>query len=194
VDVSVDHSVAVDAYALPDAIRINRANEIERNAERYGFMKWTSKAMDNFRVHPPGTGIMHTINLEQLATVLVINPDGTAYPDMLLGTDSHTPMINGIGVLAWGIGGLEAESVMFGEPVSLPLPDSVGIRLHGELPPGVLSTDLTLEITHRLREIGVTGSFVEFFGPGVASGVSLTHVSHYGRRKDSGNQMLWTFH
>jgi len=169
VEVSVDHSVAVDAYALPEAIRINRANEFARNAERYAFMKWASRSMDNLRVHPPGTGIMHTINLEQLATVLAIDAAGTAHPDMLLGTDSHTPMINGIGVLAWGIGGLEAESVMFGEAATLAFPEIVGVRLEGALPPGVLSTDLTLEVTHRLREAGVAGCFVEFFGPGVSS-------------------------
>ncbi|MGI9506581.1 MAG: aconitate hydratase AcnA, partial [Geminicoccaceae bacterium] len=169
VDVSVDHSVAVDAYALPDAIRINRANEIERNSERYAFMKWAARSMDSFRVHPPGTGIMHTTNLEQLATVLAIDAAGTAHPDMLLGTDSHTPMINGIGVLAWGIGGLEAESVMFGEAATLAFPEIVGVRLEGALPPGVLSTDLALEVTHRLRKADVAGSFVEFFGPGVSS-------------------------
>ena len=119
-------------------------------------------------MHPPGTGIMHTINLEQLATVLEVGKDGFAHPDMLLGTDSHTPMINGIGVMAWGVGGLEAESVMFGQPVSLAVPKTVGVRLIGCLPAGSFATDLALEVTHRLREIGVTGEFVEFFGPGVA--------------------------
>ncbi|MBM3605328.1 MAG: aconitate hydratase AcnA [Alphaproteobacteria bacterium] len=169
VEVSVDHSLAVDAYATPAAFGRNTRNEIQRNAERYAFMKWASANMDGVRVNPPGTGIMHTINLEQLATVLELREDGLAHPDMLLGTDSHTPMINGIGVMAWGVGGLEAESVMFGQAASLAVPEVVGVRLTGALPAGVLATDLALEVTHRLRQLGVTGSFVEFFGPGVAS-------------------------
>jgi len=169
VEVSVDHSVAVDRYGTSDAFDANRTNEIARNAERYAFMKWASLSMETLRVNPPGTGIMHTLNLEQLATILEVRPDGRAYPDMLLGTDSHTPMINGIGVMGWGIGGLEAESVMFGQRVSLAMPEVVGVRLTGALPAGVLSTDLALEVTHQLRRIGVAGSFVEFFGPGVGS-------------------------
>ncbi len=168
VEVSVDHSLAVDRYAVPEAFEINRSNEIRRNAERYGFLKWASRTMDTVRVNPPGTGIMHTINLEQLATVLEVGDDGTAHPDMLLGTDSHTPMINGIGVLGWGVGGLEAESVMFGQAASLAMPEVVGVRLEGGLPAGTLSTDLALEVTHQLRTLGVAGAFVEFFGPGVA--------------------------
>ncbi|HBS21688.1 MAG TPA: aconitate hydratase AcnA [Thalassospira sp.] len=167
VQVSIDHSVAVDAFGVKDALHKNLQNEIERNEERYRFMKWASENMETVHVNAPGTGIMHTINLEQLATLLVLNDDGTAHPDMMLGTDSHTPMINGIGVLGWGIGGLEAESIMFGETVSIALPDIVGVKLTGKLPAGVLATDLALEITHRLRELGVTGSYVEFFGPGV---------------------------
>ncbi|WP_171208127.1 MULTISPECIES: aconitate hydratase AcnA [unclassified Ruegeria] len=169
VDVSVDHSLAVDAFAVPDAIAVNARNEFARNSERYAFMKWASRVMDSVRVHPPGTGIMHTINLEQLATVLEIAADGTAHPDMMLGTDSHTPMINGIGVLAWGVGGLEAETVMFGQTASLAMPRTVGVRLSGQLSGGSLATDLALEVTHRLRKLDVTGDFVEFFGPGVAS-------------------------
>ncbi|WP_108661947.1 aconitate hydratase AcnA [Acuticoccus kandeliae] len=169
VEVSVDHSLAVDRYAVPGADRHNLANEIARNAERYGFMKWASANLDGVHVNPPGTGIMHTINLEQLATVVELRADGTAHPDMLLGTDSHTPMINGIGVLAWGIGGLEAESVMFGEAASLAMPAIVGVELTGRLPAGTLATDLALEVTHLLRALGVTGEFVEFFGPGVAT-------------------------
>ncbi|MCK0118928.1 aconitate hydratase AcnA [Loktanella sp. F6476L] len=169
VDVSVDHSLAVDQYASAGAFQTNAKNEYTRNAERYAFMKWASESMERVRVHPPGTGIMHTINLEQLATVLEVGKDGFAHPDMLLGTDSHTPMINGIGVMAWGVGGLEAESVMFGQPVSLAVPKTVGVRLIGCLPAGSFATDLALEVTHRLREIGVTGEFVEFFGPGVAT-------------------------
>ncbi len=168
VEVSVDHSLAVDCYATPEAFEINRSNEIRRNAERYGFMKWASQTMPTVRVNPPGTGIMHTINLEQLASVLEIGEDGRAHPDMLLGTDSHTPMINGIGVMGWGIGGLEAESVMFGQAASLAMPEIVGVRLEGRLPAGTLSTDLALEVTHQLRKIGVAGAFVEFYGPGVA--------------------------
>jgi aconitate hydratase len=167
VEVSVDHSLAVDRYASRGSAKSNARREIERNRERYGFMKWASRNLDGVHVNPPGTGIMHTINLEQLATVLEIRNDGTAHPDMLLGTDSHTPMVNGIGVLAWGIGGLEAEAVMFGQAATLALPEVVGVRLTGALSAGTLATDLALEVTHRLREIGVAGSFVEFFGPGV---------------------------
>ncbi len=140
VDVSVDHSLAVDQYATAGAFQTNAKNEYTRNAERYAFMKWASESMEGVRVHPPGTGIMHTINLEQLATVLVVGKD-FAHPDMLLGTDSHTPMINGIGVMAWGVGGLEAESVMFGQPVSLAVPKTVGVRLIGCLPAGSFATD-----------------------------------------------------
>ncbi|MEI4488713.1 aconitate hydratase AcnA [Frigidibacter sp. MR17.14] len=168
VEVSVDHSLAVDLYARPDALMRNQKSEIARNAERYAFMKWASVGMERVRVNPPGTGIMHTINLEQLATVLEIGAEGRAHPDMLLGTDSHTPMINGIGVMGWGIGGLEAESVMFGQSASLAMPEVVGVELIGALPAGVLSTDLALEVTHLLRKLGVAGSYVEFFGPGVS--------------------------
>ncbi len=169
VEVSVDHSLAVDVYAQTDAPTINRRNEIVRNRERYAFMKWASVNMDGVTVNPPGTGIMHTINLEQLATLLVINEDGSAHPDMLLGTDSHTPMINGIGVLGWGIGGLEAESVMFGQSVSLAVPTVVGVELTGALRAGVTPTDLALVVTQKLREVGVAGCFVEFFGAGVST-------------------------
>ncbi len=169
VDVSVDHSLAVDAFATRDAFQRNAQNEYARNSERYAFMKWASLAMDGVTVHPPGTGIMHTLNLEQLASVLEICEDGFAHPDMLLGTDSHTPMINGIGVLAWGVGGLEAESVMFGQDVSLAVPKVVGVRFTGALPDGALATDLALDVTHHLRALGVTGELVEFFGPGVAT-------------------------
>ncbi|MEC9199491.1 MAG: aconitate hydratase AcnA [Pseudomonadota bacterium] len=172
VEVSVDHSLAVEIYAEKGAAQRNIAIEIQRNHERYAFMKWAGLNLKGVHVNPPGTGIMHTINLEQLATVLEMR-DGQMHPDMLLGTDSHTPMINGIGVMGWGIGGLEAESVMFGQPASLAMPDVVGVRLDGALPAGVLVTDLALEITHRLRELGVTGAFVEFFGPGV-SGLSAS--------------------
>lgn len=172
VDVSIDHSLAVEAYGRADAAVRNIKHEIRRNRERYQFLKWASKAMNDVHINPPGTGIMHTINLEQLATVVTtIEKDGVrwAVPDMMVGTDSHTPMINGLGVLGWGVGGLEAQTVMFGMPATLRIPDVVGVRLTGELRTGTLATDLALTITHRLRELGVTGEFVEFFGPGVST-------------------------
>jgi aconitate hydratase len=172
VDVSIDHSLAVEAFARPDAPAVNMAFEIRRNAERYGFLRWASKVLRGVRINPPGTGIMHTINLEQLATVVAVEArDGAAWlvPDMMIGTDSHTPMVNGIGVLGWGVGGLEAQTVMFGMPTMLRIPDVVGVRLTGALRPGALATDLALTVTQRLRAIGVSGEFVEFFGPGVSS-------------------------
>lgn len=169
VDVSVDHSLAVEAYARADAAALNLDTELRRNAERYRFLRWASKALSNVRIHPPGTGIMHTINLEQLATVVCQGDDGLLYPDMMIGTDSHTPMINGIGVLGWGVGGLEAQTVMFGMPTLLRIPDVIGVRLSGALAPGVTATDLALTVTQRLRAIDVSGEFVEFFGPGVSA-------------------------
>jgi aconitate hydratase len=172
VDVSVDHSLAVEAFAQPQAVATNMQHEIRRNAERYRFLRWASKALPGVRIHPPGTGIMHTINLEQLATVVTIEQrEGVDWvvPDTMIGTDSHTPMINGIGVLGWGVGGLEAQTVMFGMPTMLQVPDVVGVRLTGQLQPGVLATDLALVVTHRLRELDVTGDFVEFHGPGVST-------------------------
>jgi aconitate hydratase len=172
VDASVDHSLAVEYFGRPDAAPMNLQQELRRNAERYRFLRWASRALSGVRIHPPGTGIMHTINLEQLATVVSIQErDGErwAVPDTLIGTDSHTPMINGIGVLGWGVGGLEAQTVMFGMPVMQRIPDVVGVRLKGALDPGVLATDLALTVTQRLRAIGVAGEFVEFFGPGVAT-------------------------
>ncbi|MET0315726.1 MAG: aconitase family protein, partial [Rhodococcus fascians] len=172
VEVSVDHSLAVEAFADTDAASINLAHDMRRNGERYRFLAWASGAMKTVHINRPGTGIMHTINLEQLATVITVeHRDGVewAVPDMMLGTDSHTPMINGLGVLAWGIGGLEAQSVMFGMPTTLQIPDVVGVRLTGAMPSGVMATDLALTVTHRLRAIGVTGEFVEFYGPGVSS-------------------------
>ncbi len=168
VDVSTDHSLAVDAYASRGAMERNIANEYRRNGERYRFMKWATNALSNFRVHPPGTGIMHTLNLERLASV-VTTRDGWMMPDTLIGTDSHTPMINGIGVLAWGVGGIEAESVFFGMPVMLRVPDVIGVRLTGRLPEGVTATDLALTVTERLRGIDLSDRFVEFFGPGVST-------------------------
>jgi aconitate hydratase len=172
VDSSVDHSLAVEYFARADAAPENLKLELKRNAERYRFLRWASKALTGVRIHPPGTGIMHTINLEQLATVVTaIERDGEtwAVPDTLIGTDSHTPMINGIGVLGWGVGGLEAQTVMFGMPVMQRIPDVIGVRLTGALRAGVLATDLALTVTQRLRAIGVSGEFVEFFGPGVST-------------------------
>jgi aconitate hydratase len=168
IDVSVDHSIAVDYFGISDALERNMAQEIQRNAERYRLLKWATHALDGLRVHPPGTGIMHTLNLEQLATV-VTTRDGLTYPDTLIGTDSHTPMINGIGVLAWGVGGLEAESVMFGMPVMLKIPEVIGVKLTGALPNGTLATDLALTVTERLRKMRLAGKFIEFFGPGVST-------------------------
>ncbi len=171
VDVSTDHSVAVDVFATSSALTRNMEREYERNAERYSFMKWATNTLADFRTHPPGTGIMHTLNLERLATVVTSqrrNGILWAMPDTLIGTDSHTPMINGIGVLGWGVGGLEAESVFFGMPVALRVPDVVGIRLTGALKEGVLATDLALVITHLLRQIDLQDKYVEFYGPGVS--------------------------
>lgn len=172
VDVSTDHSIAVDRFAVAGAVGFNEARELARNKERFQLMKWAERELDGFRVHPPGTGILHTINLEQLASIVthgLHRGDSWMYPDTLIGTDSHTPMIGGLGVLGWGVGGLEAEGVMFGMPVMLRVPDVIGIRLTGALPEGTLATDLALAITHRLRAYGLAGQFVEFFGPGVSS-------------------------
>jgi aconitate hydratase len=172
VDVSTDHSLPVDVFAAPDAAARNIANEYRRNAERYRFMKWASSTLQGMYIHPPGTGIMHTINLERLATVVeavTVDNVAWAFPDTLIGTDSHTPMINGIGVLAWGVGGLEAESVIFGMPLMMRIPDVVGVRFTGKLKGGVLATDLALAVTERLRRMDLSGRYVEFFGPGVST-------------------------
>ena len=172
IDVSIDHSVAVDAYARPGALADNMRQEMERNSERYRLMKWATRAFPGLTVHAPGTGIMHTMNLEQLSTVIGTEKrDGEmwAVPDTLIGTDSHTPMVNGIGVLGWGVGGLEAECVMLGMPVMLRVPEVIGVRLTGSLPKGSLSTDLALVVTERLRAMNLDNPFVEFFGPGVSS-------------------------
>ncbi len=171
VDVATDHSIAVDHYGVPGALAANLALEMQRNAERFGLMKWAAQAFDTLHVHPPGSGIMHTINLERLASVVQVatwQGQEWIFPDTLLGTDSHTPMIGGIGVLGWGIGGLEAEGVMLGMPASLRVPEVVGVRLSGALQSGVMATDLALEVTRLLRGIRLDGRFVEFFGRGVA--------------------------
>ncbi|MGO4175797.1 aconitate hydratase AcnA [Bosea sp. TAF32] len=172
VDVSTDHSSGVDFFGRADAFQRNLEKEFGRNAERYRLMKWASAAMPGIRVHPPGSGIMHTINLERLSRVVVRETRGGrhyAYPDALIGTDSHTPTVNGLGVLGWGVGGLEAEGSLFGVPVVLRIPNVIGVRLIGRLRSGAMATDLALEVTRALREIGVTGDFVEFHGPGVAT-------------------------
>ncbi len=171
VELVIDHSVMVDVYGRPDALERNTALEIERNLERYQFLRWGQEAFDNFRVVPPGTGIVHQVNLEYLArTVFDVERDGQrlAYPDTLVGTDSHTTMINGLGVLGWGVGGIEAEAAMLGQPVTMLIPQVVGYRLTGRLAPGATATDLVLTVTEQLRKHGVVGKFVEFFGPGLA--------------------------
>jgi aconitate hydratase A / 2-methylisocitrate dehydratase len=162
----IDHSVQVDAFGTRDAFRINAEREFERNRERYAFLRWGQGAFDGFKVVPPDTGIVHQVNLEYLARV-VFEQDGVLYPDTLVGTDSHTTMINGLGVLGWGVGGIEAEAAMLGQPMSMLLPRVVGFRLQGELPEGSTATDLVLTVTQMLREHGVVGKFVEFYGPGV---------------------------
>jgi aconitate hydratase len=173
VDLVIDHSVQVDSFATADAFALNVTREMERNHERYSFLRWGQNSFKNFRVVPPGTGICHQVNLEYLARTVWQHTanDGQreAYPDTLLGTDSHTTMINGLGVLGWGVGGIEAEAAMLGQPVSMLIPEVVGVRLEGALPAGVTATDLVLTITELLRKTGVVGKFVEFFGPGLDS-------------------------
>ncbi len=167
-DLVIDHSIQVDHFGRPEALALNSAREFERNRERYTFLKWGQAAFDNFRVVPPSTGIVHQVNLEYLATV-VAERDGTVFPDTVVGTDSHTTMIGGLGVVGWGVGGIEAEAVMLGQPIYMLLPRVVGFRLHGKLPEGATATDLVLTVTERLREAGVVGKFVEFFGPGLSA-------------------------
>jgi len=164
VDLIIDHSVQVDAFASNDALQINMEKEFERNRERYEFLHWGQRAFDNFRVVPPATGICHQVNLEYLAKV-VWSSDGVAYPDTLVGTDSHTVMINGLGVLGWGVGGIEAEACMLGQPLYMLMPEVVGFKLSGRLPDGVTGTDVVLTVTQILRQHGVVGKFVEYFGP-----------------------------
>jgi aconitate hydratase len=170
VDLVIDHSVQVDQYASPEAFAGNVAREIERNRERYSFLRWGQSAFRNFRVVPPGTGICHQVNLEYLAQVVQseeVDGEYFAYPDTLVGTDSHTTMINGLGVLGWGVGGIEAEAAMLGQPISMLIPEVVGVRLNGTLGAGVTATDLVLNVTELLRRHGVVGKFVEFCGPGL---------------------------
>lgn len=167
-DLVVDHSVQVDAFASGEALTINGNLEFERNGERYRFLKWGQQAFDNFRVVPPAMGIVHQVNLEHLATV-VMDDGSWIYPDSLVGTDSHTTMINGLGVVGWGVGGIEAEAVMLGQAVSMVLPEVIGMRLTGELPKQATATDMVLRITELLRAEGVVSKFVEFFGPGLTA-------------------------
>jgi len=168
VDLVIDHSVQVDAFASHQALAANTAREFERNQERYTFLRWGQTAFDGLRVVPPGAGICHQVNLEYLAPVVQLR-DGVAYYDSLVGTDSHTTMINGLGVLGWGVGGIEAESGMLGQPLAMLPPPVVGVKLVGKLPTGATATDLVLTITERLRQVGVVGRFVEYFGPGVGA-------------------------
>ena len=181
VDLVIDHSVQVDFFATADALNRNTEVEFQRNRERYEFLKWGQKAFSNFRVVPPMTGIVHQVNLEYLADVVMTKPsEGSepsegliAFPDTLVGTDSHTTMINGLGVVGWGVGGIEAEAVMLGQPMDMLLPDVIGFKLYGKLPEGVTATDLVLTVTQMLRKKSVVDKFVEFFGPGLET-MSLT--------------------
>jgi aconitate hydratase len=161
-DLVVDHSVQVDYYRTADAMEGNLRKEMERNHERFAFLKWGSQSFRNFLIVPPGSGIVHQVNLEYLAHV-AFNSHGLLYPDSVVGTDSHTTMINGLGVMGWGVGGIEAEAVMLGQPISMVLPEVIGYKLTGKLPSAVTATDLVLTITERLRQRGVVDKFVEFF-------------------------------
>ncbi|MGD2135670.1 MAG: aconitate hydratase AcnA, partial [Gemmatimonadales bacterium] len=171
-DLVIDHSVQVDFFGTAQAFTLNVEREMERNGERYQLLRWAQQAFRDFRVVPPGTGIVHQVNLEYLASVVRRvgeNGDAVGFPDTLVGTDSHTTMINGLGVVGWGVGGIEAEAVMLGQPYFMQLPEVVGMKLSGQLPDGATATDLVLTATQMLREFGVVGRFVEFFGPGLSS-------------------------
>ncbi|CAH1983233.1 unnamed protein product [Acanthoscelides obtectus] len=169
-DLVIDHSIQVDYAGTPDALQKNQDLEFERNKERFLFLKWGAKAFNNMLIVPPGSGIVHQVNLEYLARVVFVDKDTSLlYPDTVVGTDSHTTMINGLGVLGWGVGGIEAEAVMLGQSISMLLPQVVGYRLYGELDQYATSTDLVLTITKHLRQLGVVGKFVEFYGPGVSA-------------------------
>ncbi|HCI47602.1 MAG TPA: aconitate hydratase, partial [Rhodospirillaceae bacterium] len=174
VDLVIDHSVMVDEFGSAKAFQLNVEREFERNGERYEFLRWGQEAFDNFRVVPPGTGICHQVNLEYLAQTVWTGKDpadpsaNCAYPDTLVGTDSHTTMVNGLAVLGWGVGGIEAEAAMLGQPVSMLIPEVIGFRLTGKLPEGATATDLVLTVTQMLRARGVVGKFVEFFGSGIS--------------------------
>src|SRR5256712_5694582 len=169
----IDHSVIVDEFGTPTAFQVNADMEFQRNRERYALLRWAQQAFQGFRVVPPDTGIVHQVNLEYLARVVFTTESPgsmpQAYPDTLVGTDSHTTMINGLGVLGWGVGGIEAEAAMLGQPVSMLIPQVVGFRLTGKLSEGATATDLVLTVTEMLRKKGVVGKFVEFYGPGIAT-------------------------
>jgi aconitate hydratase len=172
VDLVIDHSVQVDRFGSPDAFAYNADRELERNRERYVFLKWGQKAFQNCRVVPPDTGIVHQVNIEYLAPIVYVerkNGVTFAYPDTLVGTDSHTTMVNGLGVVGWGVGGIEAEGAMLGQPLSMLIPHVVGFKLEGRLREGMTATDAVLTVTQMLRAKGVVGKFVEFYGPGVAN-------------------------
>jgi len=172
VDLIIDHSVQVDFFATPDALQRNTEIEYQRNKERYEFLKWGQQAFDNFRVVPPSTGIIHQVNLEYLGQIVQgreVNGELTAFSDTLVGTDSHTVMINGLGILGWGVSGIEAEAAMLGQAIDMPLPDVVGFKMTGKLPEGATATDLALTAVQMLREKGVVAKFVEFYGPGLDS-------------------------
>ncbi|MBW2589976.1 MAG: aconitate hydratase, partial [Deltaproteobacteria bacterium] len=170
VDLIIDHSVQIDYSGTPDALSKNMEKEFLRNKERYSLLKWAQQSFDNFKVVPPGSGICHQVNLEYLGQVITTDRNGQktlAYPDTLVGTDSHTTMINGLGVLGWGVGGIEAEAVMLGQPYYMSIPEVIGVKMTGSLGPGITATDLVLTITERLRKLNVVEKFVEFFGPGM---------------------------
>ena len=169
-DLVIDHSVQVDAFGSKKSLGTNVVWEFKRNRERYEFLKWGQKAFENFRVVPPATGIVHQVNLEYLAKGVLKKKNGKtiiAYPDSLVGTDSHTTMINGLGIVGWGVGGIEAEAVMLGEPIYMLMPEVIGFKIKGQLREGVTATDLVLTVTQMLRKKGVVGKFVEFFGDGL---------------------------
>src|SRR5881628_958473 len=172
VDLVIDHSVQVDQYGSPTAFAFNADRELERNRERYVFLKWGQKAFQNCRVVPPDVGIVHQVNLEYLGKAVFVaqrNGRNIAYPDTLVGTDSHTTMINGLGVVGWGVGGIEAEGAMLGQPLSMLIPQVVGFKLRGRMREGTTATDVVLTVTQMLRAKGVVGKFVEFYGPGLSS-------------------------
>jgi aconitate hydratase len=168
VDLVIDHSVMVDYFGAADSLQKNVDVEYERNGERYQFLKWAQKSFNNFSVVPPGMGICHQVNLEYLAKAVQVR-NGVAFPDTLVGTDSHTPMVNGIGVIAWGVGGIEAEAALLGQPLFFIMPEVVGLKLTGKLPLGTTATDMVLTITQLLRKHGVVGKFVEVFGEGLST-------------------------
>jgi aconitate hydratase len=174
----IDHSVIADFFGDNAAADKNVELEYERNGERYKFLRWGQDAFDDFKVVPPGTGIVHQVNIEALARVVMVR-NGMAYPDSCVGTDSHTTMVNGLGVLGWGVGGIEAEAAMLGQPVSMLIPRVVGFKLFGQMQPGTTATDLVLTITEMLRKHGVVGKFVEFYGEGVTA-VSLANRATIG--------------